>query len=435
MKKYQASFFTVDFLLLCASLMLFVVGLMFVFSTAVDNEGLITNHAYIRQLLFGLVGIVLMVSISLSDYRFWDNFIPFFYALTLFFLFLVPVLGREVSSTYRWFTIGGFGGQPSEFSKLSLILMLSRYFSHNSHNLKDFRHLVVAFLITLAPVSLIMLQPNLGTALIHLGIFFIMALIAGLDARYLFFGLLVGIFSVSLSLFPLWDKFLRPDDVSFFANIFLDKQYFLVYIIILTSVYVAALYGYFTTKLPFYGRLSYLMTVLLISSLFALVVVSLIMPYQVQRLLVFLDPSIDPRGAGWNVRQSVLAVGSGGFWGQGYLQGFHSHSRYVPEQVTDFIFSILAEEWGFVGVIFVFVLFLTIFFRIYVMIKKSETFFGSMACVGILAFLFIHFVINVGMAIGLFPIMGIPLPLMSYGGSAVLVMFMSLGVVLSVYRY
>lgn len=435
MKKYKTSFFTVDFILILSAILLLSIGIFSIFSTGIDIEGNLTNSAYLRQIIFGVIGISLMIFISFSDYHFWNNIIIALYFISLFLLFLVLFVGKEISSTSRWFSIGGFGIQPAEFSKLSLILMLSYYFNKHKEHIKEFKHFLISSLITLAPAFLVLLQPDLGTAIVFMFIYFMMALIVGINSYYLIFVFLVGIFSISLSLFPLWNKFIQPEDPNFFSSIFLDKSYFMVYLLILFGVLAVSIYGYIATKNNFYSYLLYLITALIISSFLAIAVVSIIKPYQAHRLIVFLDSSVDPQGAGWNVRQSILAVGSGGFWGQGYLKGFHSHNKYVPEQVTDFIFSILAEEWGFAGCLILFTLYFILFLRIYLIALDTENYFGKVICLGILSLWFAHFAVNVGMVIGIMPVTGLPLPLISYGGSSVLVFFISLGIVSSVYRY
>lgn len=435
MKKHKTSFFTVDFILIFVSLALLIVGVFSIFSTGIDIEGNLTNNVYLRQILFAIIGISLMIVISLSDYHFWGNTIIALYFLSLFLLVLVLFIGKEISSTSRWFSIGGFGIQPAEFSKLTLILMLSYYFNKNKEHIKEFKHFLISSLITLVPAFFVLLQPDLGTAIVFIFIYFMMALIVGINSYYLIFVFLVGIFSISLSLFPLWNKFIQPEDPNFFSSIFLDKSYFTIYFLILSGVFGVSLYGYLSTKNAFYSYFLYLVTALIISSFLAIAVVSIIKPYQAHRLIVFLDSSVDPQGAGWNVRQSILAVGSGGFWGQGYLKGFHSHNKYVPEQVTDFVFSIFAEEWGFIGSLLLFSLYFILFLRIYLIALGTENYFGKVICLGILSLWFAHFAVNVGMVIGIMPVTGLPLPLISYGGSSVLVFFMSLGIVLSVYRY
>ena len=154
--------------------------------------------------------------------------------------------------------------------------------------------------------------------------------------------------------------------------------------------------------------------------------------YQIKRLIVFIDPDSDPRGAGWNIIQSKVAIGSGNIFGQGFLRGTQSHYRFLPEQSTDFIFSILAEEFGFVGGISVFILYLVILLRMIFILRKANTAFGYYVCAGIIAMFFFHFIINVGMVMGIMPITGIPLLLLSYGGSSLWTAMICLGLVMSI---
>jgi rod shape determining protein RodA len=155
--------------------------------------------------------------------------------------------------------------------------------------------------------------------------------------------------------------------------------------------------------------------------------------YQIMRLIVFLDPNVDPRGAGWNIIQSITAIGSGGLWGKGYLQGTQSHYNYLPQQSTDFIFSIFSEEWGFAGGILIFALFLLIVIRLLRIVRLSSDTFGSLIASGLAGMFIFHFIINVGMTMGIMPITGIPLPFMSYGGSSMLSGMGGIGLALSIF--
>jgi rod shape determining protein RodA len=179
--------------------------------------------------------------------------------------------------------------------------------------------------------------------------------------------------------------------------------------------------------------LAYATLILLLAISGSLLFRKVLKEYQIMRLIVFLNPSVDPRGAGWNIIQSVTAVGSGGLWGKGFLQGTQSHYRYIPQQSTDFIFSILSEEWGFVGILIVFALFLVILTRGILIIKNTKDRFASITAAGIVGMIFFHFAVNVGMAIGIMPITGIPLFFLSYGGSSLWTVLISIGILMNFY--
>jgi rod shape determining protein RodA len=179
----------------------------------------------------------------------------------------------------------------------------------------------------------------------------------------------------------------------------------------------------------------YVLSMFLLALPVAYVARRVLQEYQIMRLIVFIDPYVDPRGAGWNIIQSVTAVGYGGLFGKGYLQGTQSHYQYLPQQSTDFIFSILAEEWGFVGVVVVILLFMIIIFRgIYIMASARDR-FASIVSAGLVGLFFFHFMVNVGMAVGIMPITGIPLYLLSYGGSSLWTALLGVGMLMSIYQH
>jgi len=216
--------------------------------------------------------------------------------------------------------------------------------------------------------------------------------------------------------------------------LFTEQSIMTVISLTIAAVAVITLIGYlFTRKFYFYILTSFF-TVTGISYFLSFFARKVLKEYQVMRLIVFLDPQVDPRGSGWNIIQSVTAVGSGGAFGKGYLKGTQSHYRYLPEQSTDFIFSIISEEIGFMGNLLIIVLFILIFWRCINIILKSQDLFGSLIAAGIVGMIFFHFMINIGMAIGIMPITGIPLVFLSYGGSSLWTALLGMGILLSVYH-
>ena len=200
-----------------------------------------------------------------------------------------------------------------------------------------------------------------------------------------------------------------------------------ILVIILSAV------GWFVFKKELYYWLCY-SSVIFSSSLFlAMMAQKILKAYQIMRLVVFLDPSVDPQGAGWNILQSLTAIGSGGLVGKGFLQGTQSHYHYLPQQSNDFIFSIIAEETGFLGGIFVFLCFFIIIVRAFIIANSSKDSFGSYLCFGVIAMFFFHFMVNIGMAMGIMPITGIPLLFLSYGGSSLWTSMMAAGILINIY--
>ena len=234
-----------------------------------------------------------------------------------------------------------------------------------------------------------------------------------------------------LLVLPLWERYILPKPTAFLFVLYREPY---CYFLIGAAAFVLALsaWGWISYKKSYYFWMAYV-SLLVVGSLGASVLAHKVLKeYQVMRLIVFLDPSIDPRGSGWNILQSITAIGSGGLAGKGFLQGTQSHYRYLPQQSTDFIFSIIAEEWGFLGGLLVFSLFFVLMRRCVAVIKSVRDRYAAYVVAGIMGMLFFHFMINAGMAMGIMPITGIPLFFLSYGGSSLWVVLLSVGIVLGI---
>jgi rod shape determining protein RodA len=281
-------------------------------------------------------------------------------------------------------------------------------------------------------VVLILAQPDLGTALVYVPILLVMVLLGGVPVRHVVFIMATGALTVVLTVLPNYERIIlgREYPVSDFLR---DLP---VMGAILGACGLATLLGVVglrVLKRRYFLWVVYGGLVVTLSLLGALLLQRLLRPYQIMRFIIFLDPSIDPQGAGWNILQSRTAVGSGGLWGKGFLGGTQSHLRYLPQQSTDFIFSILAEEWGFLGGLLVFALFLVILLRGIRIMYIARDDYGMYVAAGVVGMIFFHVVINVGMAMGIMPITGIPLFFLSYGGSSLWTALIGVGLLLDIY--
>ena len=340
------------------------------------------------------------------------------------------LFGKNVKGATSWIGIGSFGIQVSEFTKIIYILYLAWYLAR-SQNENELRRFIKAAVIMAIPMFLILLQPDLGTASVYLPIFLIMCFIAGLPLRYVFGLLGIAACTLIFTLLPLWEtSILRRASLA--VKVFGNKNFALLVIFSLTGAAVIAVLGYVLLKRKYYYWVGYVLSIVAVSLFGALVGSRILKGYQMKRLIIFLDPNSDPRGAGWNIIQSMTAIGSGGRTGLGFLKGTQSHYRFLPEQSTDFIFSILSEEWGFLGGLLVFALYAIIFLRIFLIIKKTNDLFGKLIASGIVGMLFFHFVVNVGMVMGFMPITGIPLLFLSYGGSSLWTAMIAIGLVIGI---
>ena len=353
--------------ILIIALLIACIGITSIYSSNYQKEGKLWQLLYKRQILWVILGLSLFVFMSNFNYRrLWD-ITYFLYTLALFLLFLVFILGIVRLGAQRWLKVVWFNVQPSEITKLVIVIFLAKYFSTKSvddvslriSKLGIFRSLILPLLFVAIPLGLIIEQPDLGSGAMILLIFITMLYLGGVRSKYIFVFLLLIILCLPI----LW-YFLRD--------------------------------------------------------------------YQKDRLLVFLNPNIDPLGAGYTVIQSKIAIGSGGFFGKGWLEGSQSQLHFLPESHTDFIFATFAEEWGFLGSgVLLFLYYLLVKQGITIACKTSDN-FGRLLAFGISFMIGIQIFINIAMNLGFAPVVGLPLPLMSYGGSSIFVTFLSLGILANI---
>ena len=388
-----------DFVLFALFLLLIIVGCIVIFSasTTVIGKQIHLQNSWWKQILFaflalGVIALLLRLPMPVFDLLVVPLYILNILALSL--VFFTPA----VNGAHRWFPLGGINYQPSESAKLLTILMVARIIS--KENLNEYRQILYGFLLTLLPVLLIMLEPDFGTTLV-----FWAALIAMLIAAD------VPLFYILLCISPI---------VSIISSVWLPA--IPIWILILVILLLKA-------------HLSWVaITVSGIINVF----IALITPvfwmglkdYQQNRILTFMDPTRDPLGAGYQIIQAKIAIGSGSVFGKGWLKGTQKNMNFLPEHRTDFIFSVLGEEFGFVGCMFLLLLFIAFFLRLIHNIGELKVRERKVATAGILAYLMFQTFINIGMNIGLVPATGIPLPFISYGGSNLLINSIAVGVVL-----
>ena len=300
-----------------------------------------------------------------------------------------------------------------------------------SEHESSFKRLAVSFGIISLPVVLILSQPDFGTSLVFFPILIFMAFVAGLDRKFIVFLLLVIGLTFIFLIMPLWETYIlkAPAPLVF---IFYKTPYNFIVLAVAILVLGLSAYGWISFRKKYYFWIAYFSLLLVGALTVSILGHKVLKEYQIMRLMVFLDPGIDPRGSGWNILQAITAIGSGGITGKGYLQGTQSHYRYIPQQSTDFIFSIVAEEWGFVGGVSVFALFYTLLNRCVKLISTVKDHYASYVVAGVMGMLFFHFMINAGMVMGIMPITGIPLYFLSYGGSSLWAVLVSVGILLGI---
>jgi len=367
-----------------------------------------TGQSYGKQLLWIGTSVLIAVVILLIDERFFSTFAYPIYAVLLLLLVLVILIGAETKGATSWFAIGSIKIQPSEFAKFATNLALAKYLSSLNIRFDKLKTKLISGLIIITPAVLILFQNDTGSALVYAA-FILVLFREGLSSSFLLLGLGAAILFV-LTLFMQNDNFLLPFDLN------LDGTILLMTVIALCL----GLFYFFNRKkkkilLPlivlFIGCIGLIQSVNYVFE-------EILEPHQSKRINVLLGIESDPKGTGYNVNQSLIAIGSGGLAGKGYMQGTQTKYDFVPEQSTDFIFCTIGEEWGFMGSLFLIGLFMAILLRILYLCGRQRSNFARIYGYGVASILFFHFLVNIGMAIGLAPVIGIPLPFFSYGGSS-----------------
>ena len=421
----------IDFFLLLSAFVLVIVGILFIYSSGMTPAGIIISNEYRRQMIWASAGLVLALALALFNYRRVYDLTVYLYLGTLILLMYTLILGWAGQGS-RWIRIGGFAVQISEFAKITTILFLAWFLDITKRNRRTLIRFLISCLIVMLPMMMILMQPDLGTSLVFLPILLGMTFIAGISLRYVvFLGLTISLAGVLLVL-PLWQTFIR-DNAYPVLMLLVNSRFVIVACLILALIAAMGWFGFLRFHKPHFFWICYASGIFTLSLLISFAAQMILRQYQVMRLIVFMDPNIDPRGSGWHIIQSITAIGSGGVFGRGYLQGTQSQFHFLPEQSTDFIFAILSEEWGFFGGIFVFILFLIIILRLIRIMRVTIDSFGANIVAGLASMYAFHFFINVGMTMGIMPITGIPLMFVSYGGSALITAMAGIGLALSVH--
>ncbi|MCX6149739.1 MAG: rod shape-determining protein RodA [Ignavibacteriales bacterium] len=394
-----------DILLVGSALLLIVIGLLAIYSSTLHHPTAGGN--FYKQLYSAILALVVFFIVYFIPTRI-INLLPLpSYLFSILFLIAVIFIGRRVYGSKSWLDFGPFGFQPSEFAKIGVIFLLSYFLSRDKTNIESIKDIVIALLIGTLPIILILLQPDVGTTFVFAAI------------------ILTLLYWKGISLFGLFVVLSPP--IVVLAYMFGTT----IFIAVLVLVILALIYfkkNLFLSASLFVINLS--------AGFFFESVYNIMSPHQQRRIATFLDPTADPLGSGYNAIQARVAIGSGGFFGKGFLSGNQTQLRFIPEQWTDFIFCVIGEEFGFIGSVITISLFLFVFLRLLKItwLAKEKSEFHSLLVVGILTLLFFHFVINIGMTIGIMPVVGLPLPFLSFGGSSLLVNMFLIGVAANIYR-
>jgi rod shape determining protein RodA len=403
----------IDPLFLAAALVLALLGITMIYSAAFHSESAVIRTAWEKQALYAIAALLLSLGAIVVPNRILNGLSYPIYLASLFPLLAVLFWGSGEDAA-RWLDLGPVRLQPSEFVKLTTIIALARYLSdRSSEEINHVRSFLVAASISLLPMALVVRQPDLGTSLTYGAPLLPMLYWAGMQRIFLFF-IVSPLLSVIFSFEPLWQKatpfifaaFIVASTVGF--HLFLSRVWFTV---ALTSLNLTA------------GMISIIMWD------------HFLLPYQKDRILIFLEPQSDRLGAGWNIIQSKIAIGSGGLTGKGFLEGTQTKYEFLPAAHTDFIFAVIGEELGFIGTIVVLALFFFLAFRAVQIAAMAKNRFYSLIAIGLASLLTFHVFVNIGMTMGVMPVAGLPLPFLSYGGSSLMTNFVAIGLLLHVFIY
>ncbi|MFM6954060.1 MAG: rod shape-determining protein RodA [Sphingobacteriaceae bacterium] len=395
--KQRTIFFNVDKVTLAIFAALCIIGWLNIYAAVYDPEkgnilSLGTNYG--KQFVFLLTAGMLGILILVMDVKFFSTFSPLFYGVSIFLLFVVLIVGRNVGGNQAWIPLGSFRLQPSEFAKFSTCLVLAQFLSTTTIKHKGWQTTLQAAAIIGIPVGLILLQPDVGSALTFASLIFVLYR-EGLSGYFLIFGLLAIIL--------------------FILTLLISKLVLIVGLVVVAGFLLTQLRNKKKWMRPIiWGTIGSILFIFSVDFTYK----HILKPHHRNRIDVLLGKIEDLRGEGYNVNQSKIAIGSGRFWGKGYLQGTQTKYDFVPEQSTDFIFCTVGEEWGFVGSLVVVGLYLFLLLRIIFIAERQRSSFSRIYGYGVASIVFCHFFLNLGMTMGLVPVIGIPLPFISYGGSS-----------------
>jgi len=390
-----------DWKLIGAVLALSLIGILLILSAQYHADSDYLRSYYERQALWLSLAVMLFAVIVHLPLRLFDFSAYLLYVVALILLVLVLFFGSTKMGALRWFSFGPINLAPSDIAKLALVFALARFFAYTKLGVKSKRRLALSGLMTLIPVMLILKQPDLGTSLVFFIILFVLWFWSGLSPWYLL--LIISPLVSLIAAFHWLPWALYIVLLLVFLAIIRPGPVFSIAIMVFNLAFGAVT--------PFFwGRLA---------------------DYQKMRILTFLDPGRDPRGAGYQIIQSKIAIGSGGVWGKGYLHGSQARLDFLPERHTDFIFSVLGEELGLWGTILVLVLFGFIFFRSIRIAARCRNRFASYMVMGAVAILFFQFLVNIGLTLGFMPVTGLPLPFVSYGGTSLMLSWVLIALIVN----
>jgi rod shape determining protein RodA len=397
MRQQKTIFEHLDWAMVIIYLALVIFGWFNIYAATYNEEHqsiFDTTQSYGKQMMWIITALVLAIIILVIDGRFYEAFSYGIYGFVILLLIGVFFLGKEVKGSHSWIQIGEFTVQPAEFAKFATCMALAKYLSTLDIDFRNLKTKIIAAIIIILPAAIVLMQNETGSALVFAAFVFVLYR-EGLSQNVLIIG--------------------------FFAAVL-----FVLALMVEKTILLAAVASLATVAFFIIGRSwRNFITLFAIAAVASAIIFSVdyiysdvLKPHQKQRIDVLLGKKQDVKGAGYNVNQSLIAIGSGGLWGKGYLQGTQTKYDFVPEQSTDFIFCTVGEEWGFAGAFILIAIYMFLLYRILYIAERQKSQYTRIYAYGVASIFFFHFMVNIGMTIGLAPVIGIPFPFLSYGGSS-----------------
>ncbi|MCU0848052.1 MAG: rod shape-determining protein RodA [Spirochaetes bacterium] len=422
----------IDYVLVIVVMLLVTMGILAIYSAGFDPVDKINSGLYKKQILWFIFGFILMILMTFLTYQSLGDYSLHIYGVLLVILLITTIFGKPIRNTRAWLSFGFFSIQPSEFMKLGLVIVLGKYLELRERDISHFRELFIPALLTAVPIIIILNQPDFGTAILFIPILFVMLFVGGADLAHLVSIVLIVIIATVVPMILTYREWIGAEGSNFILEFFKDVNLLLIVsgVLFVASIVCFVLHFFFVNRV--YRRVYLPGFIISFGLLFSIAIQKIFKTYQKKRILVFLNPDLDPHGSGYNIIQSKIAIGSGGFFGKGFLKGSQSQLGFLPEKTSDFIFSVISEEWGFFGSIMMIILFAIIVYKGIRISFEAKDKFGALLASGITSILFFHILINIGMVIGIMPVTGLPLCFVSYGGSNLLMAMICIGILINI---
>lgn len=419
-----------DFWTIALALALSVIGILFIYSSS--SHLMAENTKYLKQVLHLVVALIVYLVVANLNYQRYIAYGYLLYGVGIFLLVVVLIFGVEINNSKSWIRFAGFSFQLSEFAKLFFIVSFAIFLNHYQNIAKKFIFLLMSLIFFIPYLGLLLLQPDIGTAVVFVCIFYVMLFVGGANATYMGIITSVGVIAILLPFINYYFLNVSKNPSTFLT--FFDNPLFMGvlgggFLLFYGITYLVQKYFIFSKKILYFS-LAFL--TLGLGFLGTTAVKKVFKEYHYKRFMVFINPDLDPADKGYNIRQSLISIGAGQFSGQGLAQGKQNRGNFLPSEDTDFIIALVGEEWGFFGTTLVMLLYLILIYRGLYIAYSAKELTGSFIALGISTLFASHMIINIFSAIGFFPVIGIPLPFLSYGGSSLLVNFIGLGIIFNI---